>query len=210
MTASRSAGPAHGRPPFFRFSLLALAVLLLGAALATIPLRRADVALLGLIVIWIGLYLFMRQAGPTLRYWATMMAAGALWLILVSVSGSMALWSPKGETTAVRAEPAKVIASGAELRADVRVAGEQLQISNRGQQPWQDIDLSLNGAPNAGGYRVHMDRVAAGRTITVMLSRFVGAKGQTFDVSHARPQSLAISARLGESGQTGAYEVRWQ
>lgn len=192
-----------------RFSPVAVGALIAGVALTTLPLGRADVAIAGFVTIWFAFYLFMRRAGPTLRYWATLMAALGGWFVLASVSGSLARWTHRDDAPVVQAlEPAKVTTTGADLKADVRFTGEQFVISNKGRQPWEDISLSLKAA-TAPGYTLHVDRVAAGRTLTVPPSRFVAADGQAFDAARVKPQSLVIAAHVGNTGPGGAIEVRW-
>src|SRR5262245_6502478 len=127
-----------------RFSGLALGVLIAGIALTVAPVGSAAVTLFGFVVIWGGLIGFMRRAGTTMKYWATLMVAVGVWFGLAAASGSLARWAPEAQVAATTSGPARQAATGADLKADVRFTGDELLIANRGRQPWQDISIAVN------------------------------------------------------------------
>jgi hypothetical protein len=100
------------------------------------------------------------------------------------------------------------VTSGVDLKAEVRFTGRELRITNRGQQAWEDVALSIDGALDAGGYAAHFDRVAAGRTISLPSSRFVDSAGRAFQGTRP-PQSLTIAAHIVGAATQGVYEARW-
>jgi hypothetical protein len=192
-------------------SRLGMLIVVIGVALTTIHVGRADVALSGFVAIWAGLILVMHRSVVTLKYWATLMAAVFAWFFLVSASGSLALWAPAGATgTAAASDTTRGVTSGADLNADVRLTGAQFLVTNNGPSSWRDISLQLTGGSPSDVYATHVDEVAPGRTIALSPARFARADGQTFNAVRTRPRSLSLSARRGDSGRRGTYEVRWQ
>lgn len=180
-----------------------------GVVLSVVPARSAAVAIAGCVAVWLGLYVFMRESARTIRWFATPMIAVFGWFILVSASGSMAGWAPSGKAAAIGTEPVQATASGASLDADVRLTGAQFLVTNRGQQPWTDVVLSLTGSDRVA-YTTRADRVEAGQTVVVQLSRFAARDGHPFRTATTRPQALTIDARAGTGEQRGAYTVRWR
>jgi hypothetical protein len=184
-------------------------VFVLGVVLAIVPARSAALAIAGCAAIWIGLYIFMRESARTIRWFATPMIAIFGWFILISVSGSMAGWAPSGQPATVGTEPVQATTSGASLDADVRLTGAQFLVTNRGHQPWTDVMLSVTGSDHAI-YTTRADRVDAGQTAVVQVSRFVASDGHPFRTATTRPQSLTIDARTATNEQRGTYTVRWR
>lgn len=199
----------YGKGLQFHYAHTALALFVIGVVLAVVPARSAMVAIAGCAAIWIGLYLFMRESARTIRWFATPMIAVFGWFILISVSGSLAGWAPSGKAATAGTEPVQATTTGASLDADVRLTGAQFLVTNRGQQAWRDVVLSLAGSDHAT-YTTRADRVDAGQTAVVQLSRFAASDGHAFRTATTRPQSLTIEARTGTGEQRGTYTVRWR
>ena len=190
----------------FRYSHAALATAVVAVVLATIPAGRADVAIAGFVVLWASLYLFLRGSVRTIRYWVPMMTAIVLWFGLVSVSGSMSLWTQGAGTRAsTNAAPQSVHVEGVVLHGDVRLTGPQIFISDNADKDWSDVTLSFTGA-DGKQYTSHVDSVAAGQTVGIQLSRFVAGDGHPPPVAVVKPRSLLVRAKL--EGQDGAFESR--
>jgi hypothetical protein len=189
---------------------LGILIVIIGIALTTVHAGRADVALSGFVVLWAGMIVYMWRSVTTLKYWATMMAAVFAWFLLVSVSGSMALWAPGSTETTASSETAAGVTTGADLKADVRLTGAQFILSNRGDSAWRDISLQLTGSSPADVYAAHLDEVASGGTIALSPARFARPDGQTFNAVRTRPHSLSLSALRADTGQRGTYEIRWE
>lgn len=180
-----------------------------GVVLAVVPAGSAAIAIAGCAAIWIGLYIFMRESARTIRWFATPMIAIFGWFILISVSGSLAGWAPSGKAATVGTEPVQAATSGASLDAAVRLTGAQFLVTNRGHQPWTEVMLSLTGSDRAT-YTTRADRIDAGKTAVVQLSRFVASDGHPFRTATTKPQSLTIDARTEPNEQRGTYTVRWR
>lgn len=192
----------------YRFSFAALALVVLGLALTIAPIGRADVAIAGFAALWAGLVTFMRPSGPTIRYWATLMTALGVWFGVAAASGSLTQWT--GSATVATALPtAETTITGSDLRADVRVVGPQVVVSNRSQRAWQEISVELTGdADPSMMFVAHLDRLAAGRTITLAASRFTTPDGRAFDMATSRPRTLLVTATVGE-GEIGTHRLTW-
>jgi len=207
-TSTESIESRYGKGLQFHYSHPAAAALVFGVLLAAVPIGRADVAFVGLALIGIGLYLFMRESAKTIRWFATPMIAVFGWLAIVSGSGSMARWTPAVDVSAAaRAQAAAVTVTGAPLKADVQLTGAQFLISNGAQQPWTNVTLSLTGSDRAI-YTSRLDRIDAGGTVVVQLGRFTGGDGHPFRTATIRPESLRIAAQLGDQGGTYAVRLR--
>jgi ABC-type nickel/cobalt efflux system permease component RcnA len=197
----------YGKGLQFQYSHAALAVFIVGLVLTIVPTGSAAVTLAGCAVLWLGLYLFMKESTKTIRWFATPMIAIFGWFIIASASGSMARWAPAGHAGAVEAEAAQPTTTGAALNADVRLTGAQFLVTDRGQQPWTDVSLSLTGSDH-GAYETRIDRVDAGQTVVVQLSRFATADGHPFRTATTKAQALTIEAHAGVGGEPGTYTVR--
>lgn len=199
----------HGRPTSFIYSNMALAVTAAGVGLTVTPIARADASFAGFVLLWIGLFLFMRQSGPNLRYWATLMVAVVIWVSLATISGTLARVGAASGTHASEATPAQTRTEGVDLRAEVRFTGAQFVVANRGNKPWREIVLSLHAEKSPDVYKVQLERLAAGRSATVQLSRFATSDGHTFSTDLGGPRSFVIDASTGDTGEHGTYEARW-
>ena len=93
------------------------------------------------------------------------------------------------------------------LVATIRRSGSDFAITNDSTQPWFDVAVMLN----AGGtdeYWLQLDEVAAGQTVTASAARFATRGGVGFDARRVMPNTLIVSAEIGEGGPTGVYAVR--
>jgi len=185
----------------FTYSNLALLVGVAAVILSAIPSGRADVAFAGLVAAWASIYLFMRHSVRTIRLFAPPMAAVFLWFGLISVSGSLNTWAPRPEAVpAASSHPAHT--EGIDLRGDVRLAGQEILVTNEADKPWSDVVLSFGGA-DGQTYASRLREVAPGRTSGVQLSRFVGADGHPAPAALVKPRVLRVEAKI--DGRVGAF-----
>jgi hypothetical protein len=93
------------------------------------------------------------------------------------------------------------------LVASVRRSGSDFIVTNDSTQPWFDVTLTLAGDDH-GEYRLHLDHVDAGQSITAMPGQFATSGGATFNPNRDMPRTLIVSAEIGEGGPAGVYAVR--
>ena len=91
------------------------------------------------------------------------------------------------------------------LVATVRRAGNDFVITNDSTQPWFDVTLVLAGASRE--YRWQLSEVDAGQTVRASAAQFADASGMAFDPVREMPNTLIVSAEIGEGGPTGVYGV---
>jgi hypothetical protein len=93
------------------------------------------------------------------------------------------------------------------LVATVRRSGPDFVITNDSTQPWFDVTLVL-ATGGADEYRLQLVEVGAGQTVTAAATQFATPGGVAFDARRAMPNTLIVSAEIGEGGPTGVYAVR--
>jgi hypothetical protein len=188
-----------------------MAIIAAGIVLTVLPLGSAAVALVGFVGIWFGMFIGMQRSPAVIRRWATLMVAIGVWFALAAVSGSLARWTEGSAGRASRrGEPSHVEAQGANLQAEVRFTGAQFLISNHSRQPWRDVSIVVKGQPATSSYALQAGRIEPGATMTLSPARLTGPDGAPFNPVRTKPHQLVLSARLGESGPPGSYEVEWQ
>jgi hypothetical protein len=65
--------------------------------------------------------------------------------------------------------------------------------------------LATGGADE---YRLQLDEVDPGQTVTARAAQFTTSNGLTFDAQRVMPRTLIVSAEIGGGGPTGVYAVR--
>jgi hypothetical protein len=93
------------------------------------------------------------------------------------------------------------------LVATIRRSGSDFMITNDSTQPWFDVTLVL-ATGGADQYRLQLSEVDAGQTVTASAAQFATPGGVTFDARRVMPNTLIVSAEIGEGGPTGVYAVR--
>lgn len=93
------------------------------------------------------------------------------------------------------------------LVATIRQSGPDFLITNDSTQPWFDVTLVL-ATGGADEYRLQLVEVGAGQTVTAAATQFATPGGVAFDARRAMPNTLIVSAEIGEGGPTGVYAVR--
>ena len=93
------------------------------------------------------------------------------------------------------------------LVATIRRSGSGFTITNDSTQPWFDVTVVL-ATGGADEYRLQLSEVDAGQTVTASAAQFVTPGGVTFDARRVMPNTLIVSAEIGEGGPTGVYAVR--
>ena len=93
------------------------------------------------------------------------------------------------------------------LVATIRRSGSDFVITNDSTQPWFDVAIML-ATGVADEYWLHLDEVDPGQTVTAPAARFATRGGVGFDGRRVMPNTLIVSAEIGEGGPTGVYAVR--
>lgn len=93
------------------------------------------------------------------------------------------------------------------LVATVRRSGSDFVITNDSTQPWFDVTLVL-ATGGTDEYRLQLSEVDTGQTVKASTTQFATAGGVTFDARRVMPNTLIVSAEIGEGGPTGVYAVR--
>ena len=93
------------------------------------------------------------------------------------------------------------------LVATVRRSGPDFVITNDSTQPWFGVALVL-ATGGADEYRLELDEIDPGQTVTARSAQFTTPAGLTFDAQRVMPNILIVSAEIGGGGPTGVYAVR--
>lgn len=93
------------------------------------------------------------------------------------------------------------------LVATIRRSGSDFLITNDSTQPWFDVAVMLSTG-GADEYWLELSEVGAGQTVTAAATHFATRDGVAFDARRAVPNTLIVSAEIGEGGPTGVYAVR--
>ena len=93
------------------------------------------------------------------------------------------------------------------LVATVRRSGSDFLITNDSTQPWFDVSLVL-ATGGTDEYRLQLNEVDPGQTVKASATQFATPGGVAFDARRVMPNTLIVSAEIGEGGPTGIYAVR--
>ena len=93
------------------------------------------------------------------------------------------------------------------LVATIRRSGSDFIVTNDSTQPWFDVTLVL-ATEGTDEYRLQLSEVGAGQTVTASATQFATPDGVAFDARRVTPNTLIVSAEIGEGGPTGVYAVR--
>ncbi len=116
----------------------------------------------------------------------------------IAVVGMLVGLGRESQTPRIK-EPEPLEAQGPHLK--VSYSNKTISIVNCDPFAWRDVEIRINPDPadNEGGYRLHHDRIAAGRRKRFMLGEFLGPSGRSFS---GRIDRVVVEAAAGEGRVT--------